>query len=48
MTDGFPQDFTPARPPLLAPGRHRRSGPGLTVTVRSMGTEGNRAPQELA
>ncbi|MEU8635799.1 hypothetical protein AB0C38_26840 [Amycolatopsis sp. NPDC048633] len=26
----------------------QRTGPGLTVTVRSMGTEGNRDPQELA
>jgi hypothetical protein len=26
----------------------QRTGPGLTVTVRSLGTEGNRDPQELA
>ncbi|OXM69942.1 hypothetical protein [Amycolatopsis vastitatis] len=26
----------------------QRTGPGLTVTVRSMGTEGNHDPQELA
>lgn len=26
----------------------QRTGPGLTVTVRSMGTDGNRDPQELA
>lgn len=26
----------------------QRTGPGLTVTVRSMGTEGNRDPRELA